>query len=147
MARIITRMQSSGSRRDNNPGRNGWAILLGDTIKRERKLLWTSPSEMSESVSAAARSLAPGKMACVMSATPNYGESSERIGSFQVSCARNDVVPSVRMWYPHFAQWWVLWVVVIIVCFGLIAAYDIMGIVPSAVIIGALLVWRLSRRK
>jgi hypothetical protein len=109
--------------------------------------LWTSLSEMSGSASTAARTLKPGKLACVMNAMPDYGESRERIGSFQISEFRSHAVLSVDMWYPNSAQWWVLWIVAIIVCFALIAAYDIMGIVPSVVIIGALLVWRFSRRK
>jgi hypothetical protein len=51
------------------------------------------------------------------------------------------------MWYPSSAQWWVLWIVAIIVCLGLLVTYDVMGLVPGAVIIGALLIWRLSRKK
>ena len=54
---------------------------------------------------------------------------------------------SVEMWYPSSAQWWVLWIVAIIVCLGLLVTYDVMGLVPGAVIIGALLIWRLSRKK
>ena len=50
------------------------------------------------------------------------------------------------MWYPNKAQWLVIWIMAAMACVALLVAYDIYGAVLSTLLIGALLLWKLSNR-
>jgi hypothetical protein len=50
------------------------------------------------------------------------------------------------MWYPDKTQWLVIWTMAAIACLALLWAYDIYGAVLSALLISALLFWKLSNR-
>ena len=51
------------------------------------------------------------------------------------------------MWYPNKGQWIVFWIVGIIVSVGSFGAFDGGGFVVSAIILGGLLIWQLSKTK
>jgi len=50
------------------------------------------------------------------------------------------------MWYPDKTQWLVIWTMAAIACVTLLVAYDIYGAVLSVLLIGVLLLWKLSNR-
>lgn len=50
------------------------------------------------------------------------------------------------MWYPNKQQWIVLWVVGIIISLGSFGAFDAGGYVVSAIVLGGLLIWQLSKK-
>ena len=50
------------------------------------------------------------------------------------------------MWYPDKTHWLVIWIMAAMACVALLVAYDIYGAVLSTLLIGALLLWKLSNR-
>jgi hypothetical protein len=51
------------------------------------------------------------------------------------------------VWHPNSEQWWIIWIMAVIVCGLLLINYGTVGAVSSVLLIGALLIWRLSNRK
>jgi uncharacterized membrane protein HdeD (DUF308 family) len=50
------------------------------------------------------------------------------------------------MWSPSSEQWWIIWTMALILC-GLLLINDVIfGAVLSVLLIGVLLIWRMSKR-
>jgi len=47
------------------------------------------------------------------------------------------------MWYPNKAQWWVIWIVGVVAFLFLVNG--VVGVALGLVVLGALLVWQLSK--